>query len=205
MKLQHIFLSIGLLFCLYQPLKAQDFSTDKKAVWLTFYGRFSEANSDGVQYETSNTSIGAAPAVFIAKNIFIGAQFKGIFTEEGHEWHIGPHIGYAFGGENKTHFPYITVGAGYTNAKTSFSFRAVNPHQPFTDAYYYNNNKAVFTGISTQIGIGYVISLDKHLALNVECGLQSAFLSHTATDNTKYQITTKGFYTGIGISAMLFK
>ncbi len=206
MKIQHIFLSIGLIFCLYQPLNAQSFATNKNAVWLAFNANFTSLDGDGFSTQ-SITSIGVAPAFFIAKNVFIGIQGKSNFNNSGYqEWQVGPYVGYALGGENKKHFPYITAGAAYTHTKTEFSFSITNPYQPFTFDYYYTNHKAIFEGISTQFGIGYAITLRKHLALNVECGLQSSYLQHNSTqDNSKYKTSSTSFYGGLGISVMLFK
>ncbi len=206
MKIQHIFLSFCLIFCLSQPINAQSFATNKNAVWLALNANYVSVNGTGVESQ-SITNIGVSPAFFITKNVFIGAHGKVSLNNTSYaEWQIGPHVGYALGGENKTHFPYISVGATYTHVRTEFNFSLMNPDQPFEQDYYYGNDKAIFTGFSTQIGVGYAIQLKKHLAINVECGLQSSYLHHNSTqDNTKYNTSITGFYTGIGISAMLFK
>ncbi len=194
MKLQHIFFSIGLLFCLYQPLKAQNFATDKHAVWLginsdmsfTFGNLYSK---DGY----SNTKVGISSSYFVAKNILVGAHVNALIPNKTHELQIGPHIGYALGREDMQHHPYIIAGLSYVKMEKDIEYT------------YWGTKYFTLKGIAYKAALGYAVSLHKHLALNIEVGYQYASVSTTNLPSNKYEISTSGFYGGLGFSVMLFK
>jgi hypothetical protein len=160
MKSKSLLLVIVTLICT-NNLFAQEFAVDKGAAFIS--GQVAFASQGGELFEDANgnklSSFSLLPNVnyFIFKSLFLGvglefaSEIQGNYTSRGIG--VGPQIGYAFGNENSTIFPYIGIGMKYYDLLVSYGSR--DTEAKTTDLF---------------LGAGLIIPVKSHLGLTLDIG-----------------------------------
>lgn len=160
MKLKSLFFAFVFLIST-SNLFAQEFAVDKGATFISGVASFTSQGGELFEdYDGNNAStFNLSPNVnfFVAKNFFIGGGLEFAHEKQGdytsNNIGLGPQIGYAFGNENSTAFPYFDVGLRYYGMSVD-----------------YGSGNSEGSGTDIFLGAGIVIPVKSHLGITFEAG-----------------------------------
>ena len=173
-------------------LFAQEYAVDKGATFISGVASFTSQSGELFEdYDGNNAStFNLSPSVnyFVAKNFFVGGGLEFAYEKQGdyksNNIGLGPQIGYAFGNENSTAFPYFDVGLRYYGMNVD-----------------YGSDNAKGSGTDIFFGAGIVVPVKSHLGITFEAGYHIMDINEKETD-TSYNGNI--FAIGIGIVGLLF-
>jgi hypothetical protein len=191
MKIKLLIFILCLLACV-SNLSAQEFAVDKGATFIAGVASFTSQSGDLFEdYDGNNaTTFNLSPSInyFVAKNFFVGGGLEFAYEKQGdyksNNIGIGPQIGYAFGNENSTAFPFFDVGIRYYGMNID-----------------YGSDDSKGSGTDIFFGAGVVVPVKSHLGITFEAGYHMMDIKEKESD-TSYSGNI--FAIGIGIVGLLF-
>jgi hypothetical protein len=191
MKSKPLFFALVMLISA-NNLFAQEYAVDKGATFISGVASFTSQGGELFKdYDGNNAStFNLSPSVnyFVAKNFFVGGGLEFAHEKQGdyktNSIGIGPQIGYAFGNENSTAFPYFDVGLRYYGMNID-----------------YGSDNSEGSGTDIFFGAGIVVPVKSHLGITIEAGYHMMDIKEKETD-TSYSGNI--FAIGIGIVGLLF-
>ncbi len=184
-------LIIACLMVLSNFAFSQEFAADKGAVLFAGTGSFISSGDDLFEDGDGNraTTFSLTPTFnyFVAKNIFVGGGMEFISSTQGdwgnNSFGIGPQIGYMFGNQESTVFPYIDAGLRLQSMK--YKYKSLD------------DEKA--TGTDIFFSAGMIVPLKSHIGLVFEAGYHVMNLKQKETKHPG-----NIFAISIGIAGLLF-
>ncbi|WP_297100160.1 outer membrane beta-barrel protein [uncultured Draconibacterium sp.] len=191
MKLKPLLFAFALLVST-SSLFAQEFAVDKGATFISGVASFTSQGGELFEdYDGNNAStFNLSPSVnyFVGKNFFIGGGLEFAHEKQGdyksNNIGLGPQIGYAFGNEKSTAFPYFDIGLRYYGMSVD-----------------YGSGNSEGSGTDIFLGAGIVVPVKSHLGITFEAGYHMMDINEKESD-TSYSGNI--FAIGIGIVGLLF-
>ena len=184
-------LIISILISINVVSSAQDYAIDDGAAILLFSGYYSNMGGKLFEGETKDriNSINVSPAYhhFITKGLFFGAGLSMSHNKQGEDktysLGIGPNIGYAFGNESSTMYPFFDVCFRFMNGKGN------------------NTDLKSFTGTGTAFDLGLIIPVKNHIGIIIEGSYNIVKFNNKSSS---YSASGNVFAFGIGMTGLLF-
>lgn len=217
------------LLLAYSLNYAQQFASDKGAIWISTSGGYSKQSGNLFEgnegNKISNFTLNTSLNYFILKNVFIGSTIEYFNQKRGEERlqgaGAGPQIGYAFNNAEAKFFPHINIGIRYYKLKatsetsfydyTGFSQYGYG-YSPYGYGYGYGGYGYVdpkdrisdsgLDGLDLVLGFGWTIEIKKHLGLVLDCSYHIMKLKDKETDISK---NGNIIAVNLGITGLLYK